>query len=53
MRFFVEGPLVAGASYTLPPGATRHAQVRRVQPGDALADDLAQRGRFSGFDANR
>ncbi len=36
MRFFVEGPLVAGASYTLPPGATRHAQVRRVQPGDAL-----------------
>lgn len=36
MRFFVDGPLVAGATYTLPAGATRHAQVRRVQPGDAL-----------------
>lgn len=36
MRFFVDGPLAAGATYTLPPGATRHAQVRRVQPGDGL-----------------
>ena len=36
MRLFVAGPLVAGADLSLPPGAARHAQVRRVQPGDAL-----------------
>lgn len=36
MRFFVAGPLVAGQTCTLPPGATRHAQVRRVQPGETL-----------------
>jgi len=36
MRLFVDGPLEAGRDFTLPPGATRHAQVRRVQPGDAL-----------------
>jgi len=36
LRLFVDGPLVAGRDFTLPPGATRHAQVRRVQPGDAL-----------------
>ncbi len=29
-------PLAAGAEITLPPGASRHAQVRRVQPGDSL-----------------
>ncbi|CAD5373225.1 Ribosomal RNA small subunit methyltransferase E [Rubrivivax sp. A210] len=36
MRLFVDAPLVAGADLALPPGASRHAQVRRVQPGDAL-----------------
>jgi 16S rRNA (uracil1498-N3)-methyltransferase len=36
MRLFVNGLLQAGSEFTLPPGATRHAQVRRVQPGDAL-----------------
>jgi 16S rRNA (uracil1498-N3)-methyltransferase len=36
LRLFVEAPLQAGAELVLPPGATRHAQVRRVQPGDAL-----------------
>lgn len=36
MRLLVEGPLQPGADYTLPPGPTRHAQVRRVQPGDVL-----------------
>lgn len=36
MRFFVDTPLSAGLQFELPPGATRHAQVRRVQPGDAL-----------------
>ena len=36
MRLFVAVPLLAGAELVLPPGATRHAQVRRVQPGDAV-----------------
>lgn len=36
MRLHVDGPLQAETAYTLPPGPTRHAQVRRVQPGDAL-----------------
>jgi 16S rRNA (uracil1498-N3)-methyltransferase len=36
MRLFVDGPLEAHHELTLPPGATRHAQVRRVQPGDDL-----------------
>lgn len=29
-------PLRADTEFALPPGAARHAQVRRVQPGDAL-----------------
>jgi 16S rRNA (uracil1498-N3)-methyltransferase len=36
IRLFVALPLVAGAEMPLPPGAARHAQVRRVQPGDTL-----------------
>jgi 16S rRNA (uracil1498-N3)-methyltransferase len=36
MRFFVPGPLQADTELALPPGPARHAQVRRVQPGDAL-----------------
>lgn len=36
LRLYVPGPLVAGAEFDLPEGATRHAQVRRVQPGDRL-----------------
>jgi 16S rRNA (uracil1498-N3)-methyltransferase len=36
MRLHVDGPLQAETAYTLPPGPTRHAQVRRVQPGDEL-----------------
>jgi 16S rRNA (uracil1498-N3)-methyltransferase len=36
IRLFVDAPLAAGADLPLPPGAARHAQVRRVQPGDAL-----------------
>lgn len=35
-RFFVDLPLAAGASLTLPPGASRHAQVLRLQPGDGV-----------------
>jgi 16S rRNA (uracil1498-N3)-methyltransferase len=36
MRLFVDAALAEGAELVLPAGATRHAQVRRVQPGDAL-----------------
>ncbi len=36
MRFYVPGPLQADTDLALPPGPSRHAQVRRVQPGDAL-----------------
>jgi 16S rRNA (uracil1498-N3)-methyltransferase len=36
LRVFVEGPLEAGAALELPAAATRHVQVRRLQPGDAL-----------------
>lgn len=36
MRLHVAGPLQPGTAYTLPPAPTRHAQVRRVQPGDVL-----------------
>ena len=36
IRLFVALPLVAGAELSLPPGAARHAQVRRVQPGEVL-----------------
>ncbi len=36
LRLYVDDPLAAGAEFALPPGATRHAQVRRVQPGGAL-----------------
>ncbi|MDO5624483.1 MAG: 16S rRNA (uracil(1498)-N(3))-methyltransferase [Pseudomonadota bacterium] len=35
-RFHVDLPLAPGAVLCLPPGAARHAQVRRVQPGDGL-----------------
>jgi 16S rRNA (uracil1498-N3)-methyltransferase len=36
VRLFVELSLHAGAELALPPAAARHAQVRRVQPGDLL-----------------
>jgi 16S rRNA (uracil1498-N3)-methyltransferase len=36
LRLFVDAPLAAGQRLDLPPGPARHAQVRRVQPGDAL-----------------
>ena len=36
IRLFVGTPLVAGAQLELPPEAARHAQVRRMQPGQAL-----------------
>jgi len=36
LRLFVDTTLQAGIDLSLPPGPTRHAQVRRVQPGDIL-----------------
>ncbi len=35
-RIHVEPALVAGTVFTLPPGASRHVQVLRLQPGDAI-----------------
>ena len=35
-RFHCSVPLTAGATLALPPGAARHVQVLRMQPGDAL-----------------
>lgn len=36
LRLYVTGPLLADTELALPPAAVRHAQVRRVQPGDPL-----------------
>ena len=36
LRFHVDTPLSAGAELSLPPGAARHAQVLRLQPGTAI-----------------
>ena len=36
LRLFVDVPLQPQAVLALPPGAARHVQVRRAQPGDAL-----------------
>jgi 16S rRNA (uracil1498-N3)-methyltransferase len=36
IRLFVETPLATGLDLPLPPGPARHAQVRRVQPGESL-----------------
>ena len=36
LRLFVAQPLAEAAELALPPGPTRHVQVRRLQPGDGL-----------------
>lgn len=36
LRLYVDITLAAGSEISLPAGAARHAQVRRVQPGDVL-----------------
>jgi 16S rRNA (uracil1498-N3)-methyltransferase len=36
LRLFTPEPLTAHTELSLPPGPARHAQVRRVQPGDTL-----------------
>ncbi|RYF13438.1 MAG: 16S rRNA (uracil(1498)-N(3))-methyltransferase [Comamonadaceae bacterium] len=35
-RLYCDEPLASGARLALPPGAARHVQVLRLQPGDAL-----------------
>ena len=35
-RIHVDTPLMAGAAFSLPAGASRHVQVLRLQPGDAV-----------------
>jgi len=35
-RFYCPTPLASGATLELPPGAARHVQVLRLQPGDAI-----------------
>ena len=35
-RFYCPSPLISGDSLLLPPGAARHVQVLRLQPGDTL-----------------
>ena len=35
-RFFCDAALAAGLELALPPGAARHVQVLRLQPGDAI-----------------
>ncbi len=35
-RIHVDTPLAAGTSFSLPAGASRHVQVLRLQPGDAI-----------------
>ena len=35
-RFHCPAPLAAGAELDLPPGAARHVQVLRLQPGDTI-----------------
>ncbi len=35
-RFFIDQPLQAGSRLSLPPGAARHVQVLRLQPGAAI-----------------
>lgn len=35
-RLFIDQPLAAGTTLSLPPGPARHVQVLRLQPGEAL-----------------
>jgi len=35
-RFHCPAPLATGAELDLPPGAARHVQVLRLQPGDGI-----------------
>ena len=47
IRIHLPEPLHAGAQLTLPPGASRHVQVLRMQPGEALVLFNGQGGEWS------
>lgn len=47
IRLYVDQPLAADAEFALPPGAARHAQVRRVQPGSELVLFNGQGGEWA------
>lgn len=46
-RFFYEAALSPGAELALPPGAARHVQVLRLQPGDEITLFNGQGGQWS------
>jgi 16S rRNA (uracil1498-N3)-methyltransferase len=46
-RFFVESPLLTGTDLGLPPGAARHVQVLRLQPGAKLTLFDGRGGEFA------
>ncbi len=46
-RFFCDAALASGAELSLPPGAARHVQVLRLQPGDEITLFNGQGGQWS------
>ncbi|WP_070399715.1 16S rRNA (uracil(1498)-N(3))-methyltransferase [Hydrogenophaga sp. PML113] len=46
-RFFCDAALAPGAELALPPGAARHVQVLRLQPGEAITLFNGQGGQWS------
>jgi 16S rRNA (uracil1498-N3)-methyltransferase len=46
-RFFCPAPLATGLSLDLPPGAARHVQVLRLQPGDGITLFNGEGGEFT------
>ena len=45
-RFYCPSPLATGLNLSLPPGAARHVQVLRLQPGDAITLFNGEGGEF-------
>ena len=45
-RFYCPAPLVTGLAFSLPPGAARHVQVLRTQPGDGITLFNGEGGEF-------
>jgi 16S rRNA (uracil1498-N3)-methyltransferase len=45
-RFYCPAPLQTGLALSLPPGATRHVQVLRMQPGDVITLFNGEGGEF-------
>ncbi|WP_299510859.1 16S rRNA (uracil(1498)-N(3))-methyltransferase [uncultured Limnohabitans sp.] len=45
-RFYCPAPLAAGLALSLPPGAARHVQVLRLQPGDFITLFNGEGGEF-------